>query len=541
MGFASGFKVGWDSVGEGLRERERQEMLKGVKDAIDANPEESTGFTAEQGAEIQKLAESGKFNIGYDHENKAYFFAPKSGLGGDAANSPGEGAAAEAATPRSIAMSGVTDFMGKRTAGSLTPGQVQSSRNMAVARAVGKLDPVRGFEMQRQMVRDEQDQTRFDREGERFAQEKTRFDRENLDRAREDEYKTGRQALLAQGNFAKLTAQNTEAQTVYGQALADYEAQVAKGGNQSALIAPQAPKPVRPTAGQMMEDYANLIQHDAKFGKVSTEGLMKIGELIKQIEGEGYTKAMRLAQSGAPLAAVMKEFNANGKSQAKPEDVVSDKMVPGADGVPARVITFKDGTTINALSELNAMGQAQSVYEQFYKARTDKRADDAQKRLDQNDKNDRSDKKAKADAAVGIYKEQNPGATPAQLAAVRQGVIEAVTTADKNAPSEVKLANALRRAGLATSDADALKQALQSKSDSPEKTRAEIYAKALTANMGDAARAKEATEQAMAYLYPAGGAKPGSIASDPRAVAIRDDKTLSIEQKREKLKALGYQ
>jgi hypothetical protein len=317
--------------------------------------------------------------------------------------------------------------------------------------------------------------------------------------------------------------------------LADYEAQVAKGGNPSALTAPQAPKPVRPTAGQMMEDYANLIQHDAKFGKVSTEGLMKIGELIKQIEGEGYTKAMRLAQSGAPIAAVMKEFNANGKSQAKPEDVVSDKMVPGADGVPARVITFKDGTTINALSELNAMGQAQSVYEQFYKARTDKRAGDAQKRLDQNDKNDRSDKKAKADAAVGIYKEQNPGATPAQLAAVRQGVLAAVPKEGKD--YKVEMGDVTSALGTPAVGPDGkpiadLNTGRQMVNRNPEEEK-KFFEWMRENKITD-------TNKGLA-LYMGQKKAQGSIASDPRAAAIRDDKTLSIEQKREKLKALGYQ
>ena len=72
--------------------------------------------------------------------------------------------------------------------------------------------------------------------------------------------------------------------------------------------------------------------------------------------------------------------------------------------------------------------------------------------------------------------------------------------------------------------------------------------KALTANFGDAKKAQEAADAAMLYLFPvqpagggAGAAQVNTIASDPRAVAIRDDKKLTLEQKKAKLRELGYQ
>jgi len=194
------------------------------------------------------------------------------------------------------------------------------------------------------------------------------------------------------------------------------------------------------------------------------------------------------------------------------------EMMAGVNKELAVAVAADNGLLANLTSNSNDVaGKSATITHQ---ANVDKRADNAAAAGAAEKRQAKAEAKAKADAGVALYKEQNPAATPAQLAAVRAGVIEAVATADKNAPSEVKLANALRRAGLATSDADALKQAMQSKSDSPEKTRAEIYAKALTANMGDAARAKEATEEAMAYLYPAGGAsgaKPASAAPAPAA------------------------
>lgn len=76
--------------------------------------------------------------------------------------------------------------------------------------------------------------------------------------------------------------------------------------------------------------------------------------------------------------------------------------------------------------------------------------------------------------------------------------------ANANDPSEVKLANAYIRAGLASNLAEGLQLATSSKDASPDRVRAEVYGKALAANFGNADRAKEATESAMQYLFPPG-------------------------------------
>ena len=161
---------------------------------------------------------------------------------------------------------------------------------------------------------------------------------------------------------------------------------------------------------------------------------------------------------------------------------------------------------------------------------------------------ERSEREAKANAAVELFRQQNPTATPEQIEAVRTGVIPAVPTTDGSAPAEVKLASAYVRAGLAKDMAGGLKMATQSRDYSPEKVRADIFGKALTANFGDAKKAQEAADAAMLYLFPvqpagggAGAAQVNTIASDPRAVAIRDDKKLTLEQKKAKLRELGYQ
>ncbi|NDF99239.1 MAG: hypothetical protein EB101_10005, partial [Chitinophagia bacterium] len=58
------------------------------------------------------------------------------------------------------------------------------------------------------------------------------------------------------------------------------------------------------------------------------------------------------------------------------------------------------------------------------------------------------------------------------------------------------------RAGLAKDMAEGLRMATTLKTESPERVRADIFAKALAANMGNAQRAQEATDAAMRYLFP---------------------------------------
>jgi len=92
--------------------------------------------------------------------------------------------------------------------------------------------------------------------------------------------------------------------------------------------------------------------------------------------------------------------------------------------------------------------------------------------------------------------------SPAEPEAVRRGVLSLGLDAGKDQPAEVRLAMAFMRAGLAKDMAEGLQMATTTKAESPERVRAVIYGKALAAQPGHAARAQEATEAAMRYLYP---------------------------------------
>lgn len=94
--------------------------------------------------------------------------------------------------------------------------------------------------------------------------------------------------------------------------------------------------------------------------------------------------------------------------------------------------------------------------------------------------------------------------------------LQATGGADKDAPSEVKLANAFLRSGLAKTDAEALKMATTTKDLSPEKMRFELT-KTLTAQLGsNPSRVKKQVDEIMSTL---GAGAPGGGASAPPAKA----------------------
>jgi hypothetical protein len=429
--------------------------------------------------------------------------------------------------------------------------QRDRARQMAMAGVLEKYDPQEGMRLRREVKTQERDDQRWDRQTKQW-------EREDRDLAQNDEYEKGRRDLFGQTRFGQTQAQYQQAMTDYQQRLAEWQQN------------PQGPQPVAPsrpeyTIGDSLADRAMLIDYDAKHGKLDARTFGEFIDLMQRVQGEGYERALRLAQSGAPIQEIGQAFNGTGKVQMDPARVVSDKTVTGPNGVPTRVIQYKDAQgnvrTLNTVAELDALGKASEVFTRFYQGRQDARAERADARAGAaaartaaEDARTREEAKAKADAAVALFKERNPNATPAELEAVRRGVMDAIPKVDDKAPSEVRLAQALVNAGVEPDMAAALRRAMSSKEKSPAEIRADIYGKALTANMGNAEAAQKATEEAMKYLFPEGAApakpsaaKPANantggkdIFSDPRAIAIRDDPNLTTEEKRKRLRELGY-
>lgn len=141
--FLANFNAAYDTASRVAQDFEIAKVMK-----ADA-PQHSQGFTADQGNDLQKLAGQG-YEIGFDQGKNAYT-ATKDG-----------------AAPQTVAMQGVTDFMGQRQAGTLSADQVRSE---GIADVFAKYNPERGIQMRNQLRRDAREDQRFGREQKKWASE----------------------------------------------------------------------------------------------------------------------------------------------------------------------------------------------------------------------------------------------------------------------------------------------------------------------------------------------------------------------------------
>lgn len=121
----------------------------------------------------------------------------------------------------------------------------------------------------------------------------------------------------------------------------------------------------------------------------------------------------------------------------------------------------------------------------------------------------------------------DPKSTPAARQEAEQALSRlsaATSTGRGDQPAQVQLAEAIVRAGLRPDMKSALEFAMTSKDKSPEALRADLLKTALTANMGDAARAKATVDELMGYLQGAqgGAGAAGAAAAGPAKGAVVD-------------------
>lgn len=492
-----------------------------------AKPEEMQGFTTQDAEQLRAAADSGQYDIGTktneDGTFAGYTVTPK----------------ADPTQTGTIAMQGVTDFMGKRTAGSMSEDQQDRARQMAMAGVLEKYDPQEGMRLRREVKSQ-------DREDQRWDRQTQQWEREDKKLAEEDEYQKGRKELFSNTRFGQNQGRYQQEMEQYQQSLTQYEADKAAGKQVGA--APVMPSRPEYSVGDALADRAALIDHDAKAGKLDARAFGEFTDLLNKVQGEGYEKALRLAQSGAPVQEVVKAFNATGQSKFDPASVVSDKVIRGKDGVETRVIQYKDAQgnvrTINALAELDALGKAGEVFTRHFQVKQDKRADEqlqisknADGRAANRDAREQRDSDAKTAAALALFKEQNPNATAAQLEAAKNGILSPATgkgdkyTVEMGDVTTALGSPALDRNGNPRIDPITGKQMV----NRDPKKEAEFFQWMRDNNITD-------TNKGLAlFMGQKREEAPKSIAADPRAIAIRDDKNLTVEQKRKKLQELGYQ
>jgi hypothetical protein len=544
--FLTNFNMAYRLGSQIAQNREINRIMK-------AEPEQMRGFTTDQADQLRAAAESGQYDIGIktkeDGTFDSYTITPK----------------ADPSQTGTMGMRGVTDFLGQRVAGQMTEDQVMGARQRALAGVLMRSDPIQGMRMMREVKTQERDDQRWNRQTKQW-------EREDRDLAREEEYRIERDRILQETPAAQYSA----AMAKYEQDQATYDAAL-KAGRSPEEIGPPPVRPdvQRPGPLQILAGHARLIQHDYKYGKLNTDGLISFMEKYSRVEQENYARALQVAQSGGTPEQVANAFNAAGM-QIDPRNVTISRTKQ-ANGPDQVTLNYVDGngrtTSINVLAELTALGEAKQVYDLFFAGESNRR-DNERLQLDRNadaraeraddraaaeDARTREEAKAREDAAVALYRERNPNATPAELEAVRRGVMDAIPKVDDKAPSEVRLAQAYVEAGLYPDMRTALEVATTKKPQSAkedyrelmrpqngiapmEKDIAPIMEVMHGPNWREKIRTQAGGSRAAPGTAPA-SAKPGGkdIFSDPRAIAIRDDPNLTMDEKRKKLRELGYQ
>jgi hypothetical protein len=497
----------------------------------DAKPEATTGYTAEQGTDLSAAAASGQYDIGVktrdDGTFDSYTVTPK----------------ADQTQTGVIAQQDVTDFMGKRTAGTMTDDQVARARTMAMAGVVSKTNPIEGLRMQQAVTAGERDDQRFKWETDRADRDKRKADdKEAYTAARQDAYKNS------------IHGRNM---TQYVQAYKTWE----EGGKQG-----EAPAMPTYSLAQSLADTGALLAVDAERGRADPKALQQYAATMKQVRDEGYVSALRVAQSGGSAAQIAEAFNKAGTMKVEPGAIQVGKG-KGPDGMPTTMLTLRDGQgkvqTLNVVAELDALGQADKYFNRFYKAEDNKRGNAQLELARSRDVRDAASSAitnrlhgAQADEAEAraTARKDLTAAQTELNAAIEAGNAQAEAAARKKLstfalgakgsqmdPLERKAALYLG-SGRAKTMAEALDLAHQKVQSSPR----DDYMKLTTGPMPKGDKELDAHMRVLhgdtwkEKVNSEGGGGGQSMETDPRAKAIRDDPKLTREQKLAKLRELGY-
>lgn len=453
MGFASGFQVGWSSVTDAIKKREEREQKEQIRKIMEETP-------------ITSMVKTPTYE----------------GM---------TGSLDEQDMPTQTQQT--TQFLGKTVDGTLTDAQVNSARNAALLNVIKQNDPLKAMQFERENKREEQADFRFQRE-KKAAED-------------EDAFKADRQNLFKNSRIGQLQAEYNKAQEKYKADLEQYEAKKASGESGPSLgLPPSPPQKPRYEVGDRLSDMADMFEVEAKYGRLDMGKIQQYGDALDKLRNEGYGQALKLAQSGASIQDVAKAFNSTGQGRFDPSTVVSDEVVKSKNAPPTRVIKYRDENgelrTINTLAELDALDKADKTFTRYFQQKTDARADSADARAAaqfSQGQADRADAKSKlaerTEAAVALYKKNNPTASAEEIQAVRTGILEAVPKLDTNAPSEVKLAKALVDAGVVPNMEEGLRTALTKKGQSARDTYLELMkpSNGITPNESDIAPVMEQT------------------------------------------------
>jgi hypothetical protein len=417
-GYALGQQIARDYE-EGAERRELRKIA-------DAKPEQSQGFTADQGDELRRAAESGQYDIGYDDASKAYTVTPKT----------------DPTQTGRIAQQGLTDFMGQRQAGTMQPNDVENARQMAMAGVVARRDPMAAMRMRREVTQAQRDDQRFTREQKSWA----RQDKQDAKADDEEAFSKKLESEVSEYFGSRLKGADGKARPATpDDFLAATEHRISK--LMEAGKVDQAEKAFRDHNAQAM----------VKIQRETAERDKALGETIAAVNAGNLEAARAFYDRFLPDGAAVSGFKQSGDGSIVAERVSST-------GQPLQPLVFKDVNQLTA--SLSALKDPMAVYNytqsEFRNAmaiKADQRADRAEGRAAAShgasmaDRGrSRSDASARAEAGVALYRENNPNATPAQLEAVRQGILSAAPERPKAGSYKVEAGDVATLLGTPATD-----------------------------------------------------------------------------------------
>jgi hypothetical protein len=149
MGFAAGLQAG-ERLGQGILDAYNQSQQQKEYARIEKEkPVESEGYTRAQGLQMEDLAKSGGYDIVPQYAPAAEGETQGKFLGYQAVSKyQGDGWDGPAA-PQDFRPQQVTEFLGQRYEGGLTPERADALRARAYADVISRQDPIRGLQLRK--------------------------------------------------------------------------------------------------------------------------------------------------------------------------------------------------------------------------------------------------------------------------------------------------------------------------------------------------------------------------------------------------------
>lgn len=437
-----------------------------------AKPEQSTGFTAEDGKQLEAIA-----NAKDADGNPLYSLT---------ANEDGSYKVASTADPSqsgTIGQRTVTDFLGKRTDGAMTDDQVASARQQAMAGVISRRDPVGGMQMLNSIKQNERDTQRFG------------WERSNNERAI-------RKADQAEADDAAVRDADTAASDWLKNRLLNPDGTSRAGTVDDHLATSQF-------RAMKLAENGRLNESSAVYKDFAAQSAIKIQmETAERDQALGKASVALAAGDFAPLKDFYNRFVPDGAhvldvKRDKGGQIVIERET--ADGRKMPPTVMKDtGQLVSALASFKdpmAIYQySQHEFRNNLMLRADNRAAAAAGREAQSFA-EHAPQRQLASTVATLQLGLGNTDDPAQRAGI-QGKLNAIQGGlglGKEQPAEVKLAQAFLGAGLATDMRDALEMATSKKGKSPDDLHQEFVAAGVK-NMSKPEDAVKTADEVMASM-----------------------------------------